>query len=279
MMISLIVFLFGLAFGSFLNVCIHRLPKGESIVKPRSRCPHCGKPVAAWDNIPLLSYLVLRGRCRNCQKSISPLYPFVELLTGLLLLWTYRQFGFTAEFIKFSVFGMLLLILIFTDLQERIIPHAVTIFGIFLGTSISWLVPVERAASTWLLHRMGFFPPTWEAESFLASVAGMILGGGSFYLVGTVFYYLKGKQKDYLGFGDVMLMAMVGSFLGMSLTLLTIFLGSLLGALIGVPLEYTTKRFHGYEWPFVTFLGVAALFSSFGGKAVINWYLRVSGLN
>ena len=279
MMISLIVFLFGLAFGSFLNVCIHRLPKGESIVKPRSRCPHCGKPVAAWDNIPLLSYLVLRGRCRNCQKSISPLYPFVELLTGLLLLWTYRQFGFTAEFIKCSVFGMLLLILIFTDLQERIIPHAVTIFGIFLGTSISWLVPVERAASTWLLHRMGFFPPTWEAESFLASVAGMILGGGSFYLVGTVFYYLKGKQKDYLGFGDVMLMAMVGSFLGMSLTLLTIFLGSLLGALIGVPLEYTTKRFHGYEWPFGTFLGVAALFSSFGGKAVINWYLRVSGLN
>ena len=279
MMISFIVFLFGLAFGSFLNVCIHRLPKGESIVKPRSRCPHCGKPVAAWDNIPLLSYLVLRGRCRNCQKSISPLYPFVELLTGLLLLWTYRQFGFTAEFIKFSVFGMLLLILIFTDLQERIIPHAVTIFGIFLGTSISWLVPVEGAASTWLLHRMGFFPPTWEAESFLASVAGMILGGGSFYLVGTVFYYLKGKQKDYLGFGDVMLMTMVGSFLGMSLTLLTIFLGSLLGALIGVPLEYTTKRFHGYEWPFGTFLGVAALFSSFGGNAVIDWYLRVSGLS
>ena len=279
MMISLIVFLFGLAFGSFLNVCIHRLPKGESIVKPRSRCPHCGKPVAAWDNIPLLSYLVLRGRCRNCQKSISPLYPFVELLTGLLILFTYRQFGFTAEFIKFSVFGMLLLILIFTDLQERIIPHAVTILGIFLGTSISWLVPVERAASTWLLHRMGFFPPTWEAESFLASVAGMILGGGSFYLVGTVFYYLKGKQKDYLGFGDVMLMTMVGSFLGMSLTLLTIFLGSLLGALIGVLLEYTTKRFHGYEWPFGTFLGVAALFSSFGGKAVIDWYLRVSGLS
>ena len=279
MMISLIVFLFGLAFGSFLNVCIHRLPKGESIVKPRSRCPHCGKPVAAWDNIPLLSYLVLRGRCRNCQKSISPLYPFVELLTGLLILFTYRQFGFTAEFIKFSVFGMLLLILTFTDLQERIIPHAVTIFGIFLGTSISWLVPVERAASTWLLHRMGFFPPTWEAESFLASVAGMILGGGSFYLVGTVFYYLKGKQKDYLGFGDVMLMTMVGSFLGMSLTLLTIFLGSLLGALIGVLLEYTTKRFHGYEWPFGTFLGVAALFSSFGGKAVIDWYLRVSGLS
>ena len=279
MMISLIVFLFGLAFGSFLNVCIHRLPKGESIVKPRSRCPHCGKPVAAWDNIPLLSYLVLRGRCRNCQKSISPLYPFVELLTGLLLLWTYRQFGFTAEFIKFSVFGMLLLILIFTDLQERIIPHAVTIFGIFLGTSISWLVPVERAASTWLLHRMGFFPPTWEAESFLASVAGMILGGGSFYLVGTVFYYLKGKQKDYLGFGDVMLMTMVGSFLGMSLTLLTIFFGSLLGTLIGVPLEKTTKRFHGYEWPFGTFLGVAALFSSFGGNAVIDWYLRVSGLS
>ncbi|MEE8257132.1 MAG: prepilin peptidase [Acidobacteriota bacterium] len=107
----------------------------------------------------------------------------------------------------------------------------------------------------------------------------MILGGGSFYLVGTAFYYLKGKQKDYLGFGDVMLMTMVGSFLGMSLTLLTIFLGSLLGTLIGVPLEYMTKRFHGYEWPFGTFLGVAALFSSFGGKAVIDWYLRVSGLN
>ena len=279
MTIYLIVFLFGLAFGSFLNVCIHRLPKGESIVTPRSRCPRCGNPVAAWDNIPLLSYLVLRGRCRRCRESISPLYPFVELLTGLLLFMTYRQFGLTAEFIKFSVFGMLLLILIFTDLQARLIPHAVTVFGIFVGTSMSWLVPVERAASTWLLHRLGFFPPTWEAESFLASAGGAILGGGSFYLVGTVFYYLKGKQKEYLGFGDVMLMTMVGSFLGMSLTLLTIFIGSLLGTVIGVPLEYTTKRFRRYEWPFGAYLGVAALFSSFAGKAVIDWYLRVSGLD
>ena len=142
------MFLLGLAFGSFLNVCVHRLPRHESIVTPRSHCPGCGKPIAAWDNIPLLSYLLLRGRCRRCGASISPIYPLVELLTGLLFWWTYHRFGFSPEFIKNCLFGMLLLILIFTDLRERLIPHSVTVFGILVGTTLSWLVPVEHGVST-----------------------------------------------------------------------------------------------------------------------------------
>ena len=279
MIADLAVFILGSTFGSFLNVCIHRLPRHQSVVTRRSRCPHCDKSIAPWDNIPVVSYWWLRGRCRNCRKPISLLYPIVEVLTGLLFWLALHRFGISPEFIKFSLLGMLLLILIFTDLQERLIPHSVTVFGILVGTTLSWVVSVDHAPSTWLLNRMGFFPPTPEAESFLGSVAGALLGGGSFYLVGTVFYYLKGREKEYLGFGDVMLMTMVGSFLGVSLTLLTIFLGSLLGTLVGVPLELATQRLRRYEWPFGSYLGLAALFSSFAGNAVIDGCLRITGID
>ena len=279
MIAELTVFIFGLAFGSFLNVCIHRLPRHQSVVTPQSRCPHCDKSIAPWDNFPVVSYLWLQGRCRNCQKPISLFYPIVEVLTGLLFWLAFHRFGISPEFIKFSLLGMLLLILILTDLRERLIPHSVTVFGILVGTTLSWVVSVDHVASTWLLNRMGFFPPTPEAESFLGSVAGALLGGGSFYLVGTVVYYLKGREKEYLGFGDVMLMTMVGSFLGVSLTLLTIFLGSLLGTVVGVPLELTTQRFRRYEWPFGSYLGMAALSSSFAGNAMIDWYLHITGMN
>ncbi len=278
MTVTLPVALLGLAFGSFLNVCIHRLPLRLSIVKPRSRCPQCKEPIALWDNVPVLSYLVLRGRCRRCRNPISPIYPLVEVLTGGLFWITFTRYGFSPEFVKYTLLGMLLLILIFTDLQERLIPHVVTVFGILVGTALSWLVTVDHVVPVWLLGRMGIFLDTAEAESFLGSLAGALVGGGSFYLIGTVFYYLKGKKKEYLGFGDVMLMTMVGCFLGVSLTLLTMFLGSLLGTLIGVPLEYTTQRFRQYEWPFGTYLGAAALVSSLWGGAMIDWYLQVSGI-
>ena len=133
------VALYGLAFGSFLNVCISRLPRGESIVLPRSHCPRCNHPIRWYDNIPLVSYLVLRARCRDCHALISPLYPAVEALTAVLLMLTFHVYGLGPEFIKYSLFGMLLIVLIFTDLLDRRIPHAVTIFGISRGTRLQLL--------------------------------------------------------------------------------------------------------------------------------------------
>ena len=135
----LIVGLFGLCFGSFLNVCISRLPRGESIVLPRSHCPRCNHAIRWYDNIPLVSYLVLRARCRDCHALISPLYPAVEALTAVVLMLTFHVYGLGPEFIKYALFGMLLIVLIFTDLLDRRIPHAVTIFGISAGTRVQLL--------------------------------------------------------------------------------------------------------------------------------------------
>ena len=276
-MILFLIFIIGLALGSLLNVCIYRMPKGESIIVPRSHCPRCGKIISAWDNIPILSYLLLNGRCRSCRESIPVSYPLVEILAGLLLLIIYRKFGFTLEFAKFSIFGMLLLILVFTDLQNRIIPHAITIFGLLVGVIASWFVSVDWVVIVWELDWLGGFLNIRRVKSFLAAVTGMALGGGSFYLIGKAFYFLDRKRKEYLGFGDVMLVAMIGSFLGVPLTLLTVLLGSLLGTLIGITLESSMQRFQHYKWPFGAFLAPAAIFSSLEGRSVIEWYIKVSG--
>lgn len=271
------VAVFGLAFGSFLNVCIARLPREESIITPRSHCPRCGKPIRWYDNLPVLSYLFLRGRCRDCRGPISLIYPTVEMLTAGFLVAAFARYGFTPEFVKYVVLGILLLVLIFTDLTARRIPHAVTRLGIGLGLLLSFVVPVDNRPLEWLLSRFGFFPEG-TFSSVLGSLAGALLGGGLFYAAGQAFYHLGGRRKEYLGFGDVMLMLMVGAFLGVPLTLVTMLLGSLLGTLIALPLEIATRRFRGYPWPYGSFLGAAAIYASFGGQALLDAYLRWSGL-
>jgi len=271
------VAVFGLAFGSFLNVCIFRLPRGESVIAPRSHCPRCAKPIRCYDNIPVLSYLLLGGRCRDCRERISLLYPAVEILTAAILVATYARYALSPEFVKYAVFGMLLLIVIFTDLTARSIPHAVTLLGMGLGLLLSLLVPVDNRPLEWVLRWFGLFPEG-VTSSLMGSVAGALLGGGLFYAAGQAFYYLGRRQKEYLGFGDVMLMLMVGTFLGVPLTLVTMFLGSLVGSLIALPLEVATRRFHGYRWPYGTFLGVAAIYAVLRGQALLDAYLRWSGL-
>lgn len=273
----LIVAAFGLVFGSFLNVCIVRLPRGESIVSPRSHCPRCGAPIRWSDNFPVLSYLILRARCRRCQERISPLYPTVELLAAALWVAVFARYQLSPDFIKWVIFGMLLLILIFTDLIDRRIPHAVTLFGIGAGLLLSFFVPVDSRPLPWLLGGAEVYFEVWTL-SLLGALAGAIVGGGLFYAVGEAFYYFGGKQKEYLGFGDVMLMFMAGTFLGVPLTLLTILLGSLGGTLIALPFAAAGGRFRHYEWPYGTFLGAAALYASLGGKTLLDWYLRFSGL-
>lgn len=271
-----VISVFGLVFGSFLNVCIVRLPRKESVITPPSHCPQCQHPIRWFDNIPLVSYLVLGGRCRDCRSRISPLYPAVEALTAVVLDLTFYRFGFSPEFVKLAVLGMLLLILVFTDLRERRIPHPVTILGIGLGLLFSFFIPVDSRPLEWLLRRWNWFlegPPSWV----MGAVAGALTGGGLFYAVGEAFYYLGGRQKEYLGFGDVMLMLMVGSFLGVPLTLMTILLGSLLGTLVAVTCAIASARFRDYPWPYGTFLGLAAIYASLDGARLLGMYLRWSG--
>lgn len=268
--------LFGLAFGSFLNVCIFRLPRYESVVAPRSRCPHCTHLIRWYDNIPVFSYFILRGRCRDCRQPISPIYPVVEILTAGLLMTTFARYGWTPEFIKVSAFGMLLLVLILTDLMERRIPHRVTLFGTGLGLLLSFFIPVDNLPLEWASRRLGIFldGPT---SSLLGAVSGALFGGGFFYAVGEAFYRLR--HKEGLGFGDVMLMLMVGAFLGIRLTLLTILLGSVLGTLIAGPLHLASSRFRNYQWPYGSFLGAAAIYASIGGQTLLEAYIRWSGLH
>jgi leader peptidase (prepilin peptidase)/N-methyltransferase len=270
-----IVAVFGLALGSFLNVCIWRIPRQESIVTPRSRCPRCGHAIRWYDNVPVLSYLLLGGRCRDCQAWISPLYPLVEILTAGVLVATFARYGMTPEFVKYAALGMLLLILIFTDVTGRRIPSAVTLLGTALGFLLSLFVPVDNRPLEWILDRFGF-PLQGATSSVLGAVSGALLGGGFFYIAREAFYHLR--HKEGLGFGDVMLMLMAGSYLGIPLTLLTILLGSLLGTLIAVPLYLTSSRFRDYEWPYGSFLGAAAIYSSLAGKSLLDAYLRWSGL-
>jgi leader peptidase (prepilin peptidase)/N-methyltransferase len=273
----IVVSVFGLVFGSFLNVCIVRLPRKQSILVPRSHCPICKHLVRWFDNIPLASYLLLRGRCRDCRARISPLYPVVEALTALLLVATFYRFGLSPEFVKLCAFVMILVVLIFTDLRERRIPHAVTFFGIGLGLVFSFFIQVDDRPLAWLARRMGLFPPE-IVLSVMGALAGAVAGGGLFYAVGETFYILGGREKEYLGFGDVMLMLMIGTFLGAPLTLLTILLGSLGGTFIALSFIIAAPRFRGYQWPYGTFLGIAAIYAALEGPRLVEAYLRWSGL-
>ncbi|MCZ6490480.1 MAG: prepilin peptidase [Acidobacteria bacterium] len=270
-MIPAFLFLFGLTIGSFLNVCIHRLPRGESIVSPRSRCPACNHPIAAYDNIPLFSYLLLQGRCRYCRVRISPLYFFVELATGLLFLFLFSIFGPTVLFAKYLVLGVLLLVLVVTDWQERLLPDLITFPGMALGLFFSQMVPVGDGSGFFLARLAGMEQIRMMHASSLDSVLGAALGGGSLYLLGEVYFRLR--HQEGMGLGDVKMMAMVGFFLGPRLTMLTILLGSVSGAILGLVFIVGFRKGTAYELPFGTFLGIAALVSAVWGKQILFWYL------
>ena len=275
--IYVFIALFGLVLGSFLNVCIHRLPRQESIVFPGSHCPRCSHPIRWYDNVPLLSYLILGGRCRDCHARISPLYPTVEALTALVLVLTFQQYGLSAAFIKYALLGMLLIVLIFTDLLTRRLPLSITGSGIGLGLVLSFFIPVDDRPLPWLGRYWDVYLEG-TAGSVAGAVLGALAGGGLFYVVGEAFYYLGGKQKEYLGFGDVMLMFMVGTFLGMPLTLMTILLGSLGGSVVALGMNALSSRYRNYAWPYGTFLGIAAICTYLVGGRLLDLYLRWSGM-
>ena len=229
------IFVLGLAFGSFLNVCIYRLPLDLSVVKPRSACPSCKRPIASYDNLPVVSWLILRGRCRNCKTKISARYLFVELLTGALFLVCYAYFGLTLATLKYCVFGFLILGLIFTDAETKLLPDKLTLPGLALGLLFSLLVPVHDMASQFLPGVLNL-PISSDISGHLFSLVDSLLGAalGASFIYGAGAAYLRWRGTEGMGFGDVKLMAMVGAFLGIKLTILTIFAASLAGSLFGL---------------------------------------------
>jgi leader peptidase (prepilin peptidase) / N-methyltransferase len=292
----------GLAFGSFLNVCIYRMPLGISVVTPRSACPKCKQGIALYDNMPVLSWLILRGRCRHCNAKISPRYLIIELLTGLLFLACYWYFGWTLSTLKYCAFAFLLLGLIFTDANTKLLPDKLTLPGLALGIIFSLFVPVNDLVSQFLPGVVNL-PLSGDIAARILSLVDSLLGAavGASFIYGAGAIYLRWRGAEGMGFGDVKLMAMVGAFLGVKLTIFTIFTASLAGSLFGLTtvlivwqkrIRRFGKRFadataarrrawqsaqvvyRNYQMPFGVFLGSMALVAFFFGDRFLRWYGR-----
>ena len=285
-------FLFGLVFGSFLNVCIYRMPRGLSVVSPRSACPNCKQLIAGYDNIPVVSWLILRGRCRHCHTRISPRYLGVELLTGLLFAACVWQFGLTLTALKFAVFSFLLLGLIFTDCENRLLPDLLTLPGFAIGLAFSLVVPMNG------IFQFAFAADfNWRVLSLADALLAAFLGGGFVWAAGELYFRMRGIAG--MGFGDVKLLLMIGAFVGARLTVLTIFIASVAAAVIGLSMfpavyrkrrkavslqrrfaDEKERRQEAYDsamrcmrLPFGSFLGGAALFVAFFGDRLATWYM------
>jgi leader peptidase (prepilin peptidase)/N-methyltransferase len=245
--LAFLVTVSGAAVGSFLNVCIHRLPLHVSLAWPGSHCPNCQAPVKPYDNIPVLSYLVLRGRCRSCRVPISLKYPLIELVTAAVFLGTFVLFEPPMLFPRL-LFACAMIVLAVIDLEHRILPDVITLPGIAAGFAFSL-----------------FMPPGWRE-----SLIGLIVGGGSLWLMGEVYYRVRGEEG--MGFGDVKMLAMIGAFLGWRSMLLTLVLSSLLGSLVGLLMIASRRGDMKYALPFGTFLAAGALVASVVGDRIVAWY-------
>lgn len=256
-MIEALAAVAGLLVGSFLNVCIYRLPRDLSVVRPRSYCPHCKAPIAWYDNIPLLSFALLRGRCRHCRNRIPIRYPVVELLTAALFAAAVRVHGPAPEALKLSLFAALLVGLIFADLEQRILPDEFTLGGLVAGVGLAALVPMEPGLLS--LFLAGSHP---KLLSVAEAVAGAAFCAGGIWLVGQLYYLIR--RREGLGLGDVKMLGMIGAFLGLRQSLLVMLLGSLIGSVVGlVYIRLAGKDAATYELPYGTFLGIAALAVSY----------------
>ncbi len=267
MLIKIIVFLFGSLVGSFLNVCIHRMPLEESIIKPRSHCPKCKKTILWYDNIPFLSYILLKGKCRYCKEKISPRYFLVELVTALMFLLFYLQFGFDFNFFFYVVFACGLIVATFVDIQHRIIPDEISVGG----TVVGFLFSCSRG--------INFSPFGFNFKPTLGSLIGILAGAGIIYLTGYLFdlVYFKLLKKppiqgetESMGGGDVKLMAMIGAFLGWQRALITFFLAPFFGIIVGL-YNLISKKDHTI--PYGPFLSLAALLSIFWADKIIRLFI------
>lgn len=245
---TILIAIFGTAVGSFLNVCIHRLPLRESLAWPGSHCPRCHAPVKPYDNIPIASYLWLRGRCRSCRAPISIQYPIVELTTGAVFLGAYLLFDSPALLIQRVLFACSMIVLFVIDLEHRILPDVITLPGIVLGLAFSL-----------------FMPPGWRD-----ALIGIVLGGGSLWLMGELYFRIR--HEEGMGFGDVKMLAMIGAFLGWKLMLLTLVLSSFLGSIVGITMIALNRGDMKYALPFGTFLAIGAIAAGTVGDRIVAWY-------
>lgn len=272
------IFVFGAAVGSFLNVVIYRVPNEKSIVFPGSACPNCKKTIKPYDNIPILSWLLLRGKCRNCQNSISARYPAVELLTAILFVLVAWQIGFTAFLPVSLIFVASVVALIFIDAENMILPNVITYPLLAFALLIRLVFPLFFGANffsdfkIYPLNQMSDYP-IWSV-SLAGAVLGGLIGGGSLWLVGEIWKRLRGV--DAMGLGDVKMMFAVGALLGWRLTLLSIFLGAFSGAIIGIFLISRQKdKDMQTQIPFGIFLGIGSIIALLYGEQIIGWYLKM----
>jgi leader peptidase (prepilin peptidase)/N-methyltransferase len=240
---------FGAVIGSFLNVCIHRLPRGESIVWPSSACPHCKRELAWFENIPVASFLALRAKCRGCGQPISIRYPIIEALTAVMFAAALWEYGPGVLLASRLVFGCGLIVLFAIDLEHHLLPNAITLPGIGVGFAFSF-----------------FTEPGWPA-----SLIGMLAGGGALYAIAEAYYRIR--HEEGLGMGDVKMLAMVGAFLGWKLTLVTLMMASFAGSIVGVLLIVFGRGTMKYALPFGTFLAAGAVLAAVSGPAILAWYL------
>jgi leader peptidase (prepilin peptidase) / N-methyltransferase len=241
----------GAVVGSFLNVCIYRLPRRESVAFPASHCPHCGRRLSWFENVPIASYLALRGRCRTCTARISIRYPIIEAITALMFLLGWWTYGPGILLVSRLVFGCALIVLFAIDLEHQLLPNAITLPGIVVGFLFAW-----------------FTEPGW-----LSSLIGIVVGGGALWAVAEGYYRLR--HEDGLGMGDVKMLSMIGAFVGWKLTLLSLMLASVSGSVIGLFMIVTRRGGLKYALPFGTFLALGAAAAVTVGPRLLNWYIAL----
>jgi leader peptidase (prepilin peptidase)/N-methyltransferase len=253
-MYALFSLVFGMVVGSFLNVCICRMPKDESVVSPPSHCPHCSYQIRWYDNIPVISYLLLRGKCRGCGAGISLQYPLVELLNGILTLLLFLRFGPTLAFAALFVFCSALVVITFIDIEHQIIPDEISLSGIVIGFVLSFFL---------------------QGHGWLNSILGILLGGGSLLAVAYAYQWLTGKEG--MGGGDIKLLAMMGAFLGWKSIPFIILASSLIGSVVGISMMLFQKKDSKLAIPFGPYLAFGAVLYIFYGRPLIMWYLNLGG--
>jgi leader peptidase (prepilin peptidase)/N-methyltransferase len=239
---------FGLAIGSFLNVCIYRLPRRESLAFPASHCTACGRTLSWYENVPVVGWLALGGRCRTCSAAISPIYPIVELTTGAVFVAGYWFYGWTPLLAVRLLFACAMIVLFAIDLRHHILPNVITVPGAVAGLAFSVVLP-----------------PGW-----IASLIGVLAGAGVLFAIAETYYRLRGIEG--LGMGDVKMLAMIGAFLGWKLMLVTLVLASLSGSVVGIAVVLSGRGGMKFALPFGTFLAVGALVAAVAGEPIVAWY-------